>query len=119
MVVASGNREGGLRWFKEYDCSLPLLLDQDLQLYRHIGLHRLVSVAWDLKVFIGYAEAVVGGRVDRFAWPGDDVTVIGGDFISDSEGTAVYMYRSKEQYDRPDVTNLLECLEQVNKAHKP
>ena len=118
VVVASGNREGGLRWFKEYDCSLPLLLDQDMQLYKHIGLQRLVSVAWDLKVFNGYADAVVGGRVDRLAWPGDDVTVIGGDFICDSEGTAVYVYRSKEQYDRPEVTNLLERLEQVSKAPK-
>lgn len=113
-MVASGNREGGLRWFKEYDCSLPLLLDQDLRLYQGVGLRRLVGVAWDLKVFIGYAEAVVGGRVDRLAWPGDDVTVLGGDVMLNASGKVVYVYRSKEQYDRPQVSTLLNALEEIN-----
>ncbi len=114
VVVASGNREGGLRWFKEYECSLPLLLDQDLRLYQGVGLRRLVSVAWDLKVFLGYADAVVGGRVDRLAWPGDDVTVLGGDVILNTQGEVVYAYKSKEQYDRPQVGDLLSSLEQAN-----
>ena len=115
-MVASGNREGGLRWFKEYGSSLPMLLDQELHLYRQIGIRRVVSVAWDLKVFIGYAEAVVGGRVDRIAWPGDDVTVIGGDFIVDSTGALVYVYKSKEQYDHPEVGDLLDCLQELEKS---
>lgn len=118
VVVASGNREGGLRWFQEYTCSLPMLLDQDLQLYKYIGIRRLLSVAWDLKVFLGYADAVMGGRVDRLAWPGDDVSVIGGDFICDSTGKLVYVYKSKEQYDRPDVGSLLECLQEICKMQK-
>jgi len=109
-MVASGNRDGGLRWYKEYGSSLPMLLDQELQLYKRIGIQRLLSVAWDLNVFIGYAEKVTAGRVDRIAWPGDDVTVIGGDFICDSQGTLVYVYKSKEQYDRPEVSSLLDCL---------
>ena len=75
-----------------------------------------MGVAWDLKVFIGYAEAVVSGRVDRIAWPGDDVTVIGGDFIVDSTGALVYVYRSKEQYDRPEVSELLDCLQGLGKS---
>lgn len=67
-------------------------------------------MAWDLNVFIGYAEAVVKGRVDRMGYPGDDVTVIGGDFIADSSSRLVYSYPSKEQYDRPAVDNLLSIL---------
>ncbi len=117
MMVASGNREGGLRWFKEYGSSLPLLLDQDLRLYQGVGLRRLVGVAWNLKVFVGYAEAVVGGRVDRLAWPEDDVTVLGGDVMLDSNGEVVYVYRSKEQYDRPEVSDLLNALGQITKNH--
>ena len=113
--MASGSREGGLRWIKEYSCSLPLLLDRKQLLYKHFGIRRQVEVAWDLKVFIGYAEAVVKGRVDRMGYEGDDVTVIGGDFITDSNGKLLYSYRSKEQYDRPELEELLSFLRNADK----
>lgn len=71
-------------------------------------------MAWDLNVFIGYAEAVTKGRVDRIGYSGDDVTVIGGDFIADSTGRLLYSYRSKEQYDRPKVDDILSFLKTTN-----
>lgn len=110
VVVASGPREGGLKWIKEYGCSLPLLLDQKQLLYKYLGVRRLVLVACDINVFIGYAEAAIKGRVDRKGYPGDDVTVIGGNFITDSNGKLLFSYRSKEQYDRPEVDDLLSFL---------
>ena len=110
VVVASGPREGGLEWLKEYGCTLPLLLDRKLLLYKSFGIRRQVGVAWDLAVFIGYAEAVAKGRVDRMGYAGDDVTVIGGDFVTDTSGKLLYSYRSKEQYDRPEVDDLLTFL---------
>ncbi len=111
MVVASGTREGGFKWLDRYELpQLPLLLDCDLVLYRSFGIRRLLKVAWDLKVFIAYAEAVAGGRMDNIAFEGDDVTVIGGDFITDAAGKLIYSYPSKEQYDRPDIDTLLEHL---------
>lgn len=114
VVVASGSREGGLEWLKEYGCSLPLLLDRKQILYKHFGIRRCVQAAWDLDVFIGYAEAVVKGRVDRMGYSGDDVTVIGGDFITDSSGKLLYSYRSKEQYDRPEIDDLLSFLRNID-----
>ena len=98
---------------QEYGCSLPLMLDQKLLLYKYFGIRRLVRAAWDLKVFIGYAEAAVKGRVDWMGYSGDDVTVIGGDFIADSSGKLVYSYRSKEQYDRPEVDDLLSVIRTI------
>lgn len=110
MVVASGTREGGLQWLETYKSPFPLLLDRDLVLYRSFGIKRLLKAAWDLKVFVAYAGAVAGGRVDNIAYSGDDVTVIGGDFIADVSGKLLYAYRSKEQYDRPEVEELLEVV---------
>lgn len=110
VVVASGPREGGLKWIKEYGCSLPLLLDRKQLLYKYFGIRRLVCVAFDLKIFIGYAEAVMKGRVDQMGYSGDDVTVIGGDFITGSTGNLLYSYQSEEQYDRPEVDDLLKFL---------
>ena len=60
---------------------------------------------------MAYAEKVAGGRVDNIAYPGDDVTVIGGDFIVDSSRKVVYAYCSKEQYDRPELNQLLKNLD--------
>lgn len=110
MVVASGTREGGLKWLERYNSPFPLILDRDLVLYRMFGVRRYLKVAWDLKVFVAYAEAVAGGRVDNIAYSGDDVTVIGGDFIADAGGSILYSYGSKEQYDRPEVGDLLKVL---------
>lgn len=61
-------------------------------------------------MFIEYAEKVIGGRVDNLAREGDDVTVIGGDFIADSNGKVLYSYMSREQYDRPEVDDLVTFL---------
>lgn len=108
MVVASGTREGGQQWLETYKSPFRLLLDRDLVLYRLFGIRRLLKAAWDLKVFIAYAEAVARGRVDNIAYSGDDVTVIGGDFIVDASRKVLYSYRSKEQYDRPEICNLLK-----------
>lgn len=110
VVVASGTREGGLKWLETYGSPFPLLLDRDLVLYRMFGIRRLINAAWDLNVFVAYAEATAGGRVDNIAYDGDDVTVIGGDFIADASGKLLYSYRSKEQYDRPGVEDLLQVL---------
>jgi len=90
-----------------------LLLDCDLVLYRTFGLKRSLKVAWDLDIFVAYAGAVVSGRTDNIAYSGDDVTVIGGDFIVDNSGKLLYSYRSKEQYDRPPVQDLLNILPQM------
>ena len=110
VVVASGTQEGGLKWLERYKLPFPLLLDRELVLYRMFGLRRSIQVAWDLKIFVAYAEAVAGGRVDNIAFSGDDVTVIGGDFIADSSGKLLYSYCSKEQYDRPQVEELFKEL---------
>lgn len=114
VVVASGTREGGLKWLETYGSPFPLLLDRDLVLYRMFGIRRLISAAWDLGVFVGYAAATAAGRVDNIAYDGDDVTVIGGDFVVDASGKLLYSYRSKEQYDRPRVEDLLEVLSSTN-----
>lgn len=110
MVVASGTREGGLKWLNRYGSCLPLFLDGDMEFYRIVGLRRQLNVAWDINIFIAYAEAVARGREDNIAYDGDDVTVIGGDFITAASGELLYSYRSKEQYDRPEIENLLKVL---------
>ncbi len=111
LVVACGTRESGLLWQKNTGITLPLMLDPTRQFYLQFGLKRGLAVAFDLPVFLGYAERLASGGDDRIAYAGDDLTTIGGDFIVDSSGKVVYAYPSKHQYDRPEVDDLLHSLQ--------
>ena len=112
VVVACGTRESGLLWMEKNKklISLPLMLDPSRKLYLQFGLKRNLSAAFDLTVFIGYAERLASGGDDRMAYDGDDYSTIGGDFVVESSGKVVYSYPSKHQYDRPDVDTILQCI---------
>lgn len=110
MTVARGTQESGQKWMEDFKTPFPLYLDMERILYRKLGLRRMLKASWNLAIFIYYADAVMAGRKDRMAYSGDDMTVMGGDFIVDSSGKLLFAHPSKEQYDRPYVAKLLEAL---------
>lgn len=116
MTVARGTRESGVKWMEDFKVSFPLYLDVERNLYRKFGLRRMLKASFNLAIFIYYADAVMAGRGDRMAYSGDDLTVMGGDFIVDSSGKLIFAHPSKEQYDRPYVAKLLEALRQYQSA---
>ena len=114
MTVARGTQESGQKWMEDFKTPFPLYLDMERVLYRTVGLRRTLKASWNLTIFIYYADAVMAGRKDRKAYSGDDLTVMGGDFIVDSSGQLLFAHPSKEQYDRPYVAKLLETLRQCS-----
>lgn len=94
----------------DFKTPFPLFLDMERILYRNLGLRRSLKASWNLAIFIYYADAVMAGRTDRMAYSGDDLSVMGGDFIVDSSGKLLFAHPSKQQYDRPYVAKLLEAL---------
>ena len=108
--MACGTREGGLKYVEETQLSFPLLLDRNRKLYRQFGLRRSLVVAFKLEIFKWYADNL--GRDDRLAWPDEEMTTLGGDFVLDSSGKVVYSHCCKEQYDRPAVADILQCLKE-------
>ena len=112
--MACGTRESGLKWLRDYGITFPLLLDIDRIFYLKLGLRRMMKAAWNIHIFIKYAEAVTTGirKDNQMTYPGDDLTVMGGDFIVESTGKLLYAHCSKEQYDRPEVDHLIEVLRQ-------
>lgn len=110
--MACGTRESGLLWMERTKLPLPLMLDSSRKLYLQFGLKRNLQVAFDLSVFIGYAERLASGGDDRMAYDGDDYTTIGGNFVVNSSGKVVYCYPSKHQYDRPEVEDILQHIAQ-------
>lgn len=110
MAVARGTREAGLKWLEERKFPFPLLLDQGRALYRQLGLRRYLPESFNLPLFWKYAENQVVNGDDRLAVPGEDLTVMGGDFIVDSSGKLIFAHCSRHQYDRSKVEDILQCL---------
>lgn len=110
VVVARGTRESADIWFKHTQISYPLLLDPDLTMYRYFGLGRSVTAVWTIPTLLTYAKEKVAGVPPAPAYPGDDIHVLGGDFIFDSTGKVVYAYCSKFSSDRPPLYRHYEAM---------
>ena len=110
VVASNGNRESGLKFRKMVDLLFPLLLDGERQFYRRLGLKRSITAVWSVMTLKAYAEEKVAEVPPTLALPGDDLHVLGGDFIADSSGKIVFTYPSKTSSDRPSIARLLDEL---------
>ena len=110
VVASNGNRESGLEFRKLVNLSFPLLLDGERQFYRRLGLKRSIVAVWSVKTLKSYAEEKIAEVPPTPALPGDDLHVLGGDFIANSSGKIVFTYPSKTSSDRPSIARLLDEL---------
>lgn len=90
--------------------SFQLLLDGSRQFYRLLGLKRSINNVWRVATLKGYAEEKVAGVPETLALTGDDLHIMGGDFIVDTHGRLVFAYASKTHRDRPTVDQVLDEL---------
>lgn len=109
--MARGIRESADKWLRHTKVTYPLLLDPDLTLYRYLGLRRSVTAVWTIPTLLSYAEDKVSGVPPAPPYPGDDIHVLGGDFILDSTGKVLYAYCSKFSSDRPSLDEIFKVLE--------
>lgn len=113
-MVAGGIRESALDWLKLVGLtSVPLLLDSERIIYRHLGLRRSVKQTWRLATMHMYAAEYLAGVPELSSYDGDDLHLMGGDFILGSSGEVLYAYHSEDTRDRPDVSTLLEFVKSI------
>ena len=93
-----------------------MLVDEDRQLYKAMGLTRSVSKVWAISSLFYYAEKKAASRKLVPMLENDDVHQLGGNFIIDSAGKMALIYGSKMSTDRPSVDFLLNCLKSNSKA---
>lgn len=110
VVVARGTAASAEKWFEYTKLTFPLLLDFGLKLYRHFGLRRSVAAVWSIPTLLSYAEEKVDGVSPAPSYPGDDIHVLGGDFIVNNNGQLVYAYLSKFSSDRPQVDDVFRAI---------
>lgn len=112
LAVARATTESALKWQNDKSLTaIPLLLDQDLHFYRRLGLRRSVTKVWSIPSMVDYAESKVAKVPPSPAYSGDDMHVIGGDFVVDASGKLCYCYPSKTAADRPTTADLLKEIE--------
>ena len=110
VIVAQGTKESGVQWKKESDLPFTLLIDRDRKLYRLFGLRRQLKAFFKVETFTAYAAQIIAEGSLGKPYPGDDLTVMGGDFIVRRSGEVMFTYIQKSQLDRPAVSDLLQCL---------
>ena len=109
-----GTQEKAKKYMDEYKFPFPLYLDPQFEFYRELGLRRSVKNTFDLNIMIHYAENIVASDVViTRAYPGDDVVLITGDYITDSSGKLVYVYNAQHAHDRPSTETILSSLDDV------
>ena len=112
--MSGGIRKSALEWLKLTGLtSVPLLLDSERTIYRHLGLPRSVKQTWTLPTMQKYAAEGLAGVPQLPFYDGDDFHLMGGDFILGSSGEVLYAYHSKDTRDRPDVSTLLEFVKSI------
>ncbi len=114
MVVARGTADSARKWLEYTKVSFPLLLDFGLELYRQFGLKRSVEAVWSISTLLAYAEEKVDGVPPAPSYTGDDIHVLGGDFIVDNKGQLLYSYLSKFSSDRPKVDHVFQTISQLS-----
>ena len=110
MVASNGNRDSALKFCEFTNLSFQLLLDSSRQFYRLLGLKRSINNVWRVATLKGYAEEKVAGVPETLALTGDDLHVMGGDFVVDTNGRLVFAYASKTPRDGPTVDQVLDEL---------
>lgn len=112
-MASNGIRDSGLEFIKSSKLSFPLLLDGTREFYRRLGLKRSIKAVWSVPTLKYYAEEKVAEVPPTPALLGDDLHVMGGDFVVDREGKLVYAYPSKTSSDRPTIDKVLEELKSL------
>lgn len=114
VLISFSTPDQASRWLRETEAGFKFLLDPHRAAYRAYGLQHSLFRAWSLKVWLEYARLLANGR----RWRGiqGDSGQMGGDFIVDSHGIIRLAYRSHDPTDRPQVTFLLERLEEINNS---
>lgn len=110
MVVVTFEDPARIRRFVEREGIIfPVLSDRDRRAYAAVGLRRgNHRKLWTLKSLRAYVQGALRGRLP--ASPSGDIAQLGGDVVLDPGGRVVWIHRSSEPADRPDVRTIVRAL---------
>lgn len=90
----------------------PILRDPRREAYREFGLGRQgVESLANVRTLAFYARQTLRGRLPRLH--ASDFGQLGGDVLLDAEGSAAWIYSSREPADRPSVDDIVRELKRL------
>ena len=96
----------------------PAYCDPEWTVYRQLGLRRMIGVGGKpTQRALIYAERKIQGIPFPYPYEGDDLFIMGGDFIVKRDGEIVYALH-QTTVDRPGIDDLLSCLKAQSATHK-
>lgn len=118
MMVGIGTESNAREWQEANKIKFPftLVLDPEMKLYRELGLKRTAVGVWTVPVLVDFAEKMIAGKLDLEHFEGDDLHLMGGDFVTDSTGKLVLAHGGVSSEDRPSVDAILFALDKAAAA---
>ena len=112
VCVGHGERETARKWKEENSFPYSVLLDPGLELYRDLGMKRSAMIGQAFN-FWSFAEDYLAGRQIPTIIEGENMDVMGGDFITDSSGKLVLSHKMEDGHvrDRPSLKQALATLD--------
>uniref|UniRef100_A0A1X7V0E1 Alkyl hydroperoxide reductase subunit C/ Thiol specific antioxidant domain-containing protein n=1 Tax=Amphimedon queenslandica TaxID=400682 RepID=A0A1X7V0E1_AMPQE len=108
VAIATGNRENAFTWIKKHNVPVPLFIDDEKFLYNCFGLGRRCTLL-GLHMIDRYATKVIKNDPIPPAYSGDDLFLMGGDFILNERREVVYQFATEEN-ERPTIDELLSSI---------
>ena len=84
--MGNGTRESAKEWKETNGFPYQIVLDPSLNFYRELGVNRSAMI-WQASNFWGFAEDFLAGKAVPFIIEGENIHVMGGDFITDSSAS--------------------------------
>lgn len=112
--MASSLVESATCWASSCGFDYPVLVDPSRFLYTYLGLRKTVVFWSNMPGLIRYAERMIAG-IELRAMEGDDIHLMGGDFMVDSLGKLIFIFRTSTS-NRPSVSELLTKLMDLDKS---
>ena len=110
VLLANGTWRNGVIWRKENPIQFPAYCDPEWTVYRQLGLRRIIGIGATMSNFgMHYAERKMKGLPFPKLYEGDDLLIMGGDFIVKKDGKIVYAFHQTTPQ-CPDVQDILSCL---------
>ena len=98
-MLANGTREEGLVYRKQHPSKFPAYSDPQWTVYRQLGLRRYLSIL-TTTAMCGYGERRMRGLAfPELIFEGDDLWMMGGDFIVRNDGKVIFALHQKTYYE--------------------